>query len=196
MLRIFLAIQLVCAALLLATCERINMHDLAKYGLPPQSAIYLFPLHSQAGNLGDRNSMDIMCYQEGLAYHTLVNASTVKAFLSFSVIDELRFLVPIQYWYFPVIGISPTLTVTTIASSWIELLSGASPPINPINTSVGIAVSFWTGSNADGSISNDFTCSGWNDSTGTFNGRFGQTIIDNGSVACNDITPYILCIAY
>jgi hypothetical protein len=195
MLRIFFAIQLVCATLLLATCERSNMYDLAKYGLPPQTAIYLFPVGPQAGAFGSRYNADNLCYQQGIAYHTLVNAGTVKAFVSFSVVDELRFLVPIQYWYFPVMGISPTLTLTTISTSWLDLLSGLA---SPINTSVGLLNTnyFWTGSTGDGGAVIAENCSGWNDSTGAFNGRYGGLTIYDGLLACSDSTVYILCVAY
>jgi hypothetical protein len=194
MLRIFLAIQLVCATLLLATCERSNMYDLAKYGLPPQTVIYIFPISQQLGNFGGRNNADNLCYQQGIAYHTLVKASTVKALVSYSVVDELRFLVPVQYWYFPVIGISSTMTLTTISSSWFDLLGGVF--VNPIIDSVGLAGnSFWSGSNADGSVAATETCSQWQDSSSSFYGRYGVNGFYDGSAFCSN-TYYVLCVAY
>ena len=192
MIRIFIIIQVVCAAFIFSTCERANMYDLAKYGLPPQSAIYIFPTVQMPGNFGGRNEADNLCYQQGIAYHTLVKASTVKAFVSFSMIDELRFLVPVPYWYFPVMGISPTLTVTPMANSWVDLIGGATAPIM---SSLGLAGNFWSGSNGDGSAALTENCSGWHDSTGTFSGRFGGTLIYDGTNTCN-ASYYILCIAY
>jgi len=194
-IRIFIVIQLVCAAFLLATCERSNMYDLAKYGLPPQSAIYLFAIGQQPGNFGGRKNADDMCYRQGIAYHTVVKASTVKAFISFSVIDEMRFLVPAQYWYYPVIGISPAMVFTTISNSWLDLWNGT-PLIAGVNTSVGIATTWWSGSNNDGSVTVNDTCSEWQKSD-TTTGRIGDAVVSSlsASPACSSL-QYVLCITY
>jgi hypothetical protein len=194
MIRIFIVIHLVCTALLLATCERSNIYDMAKYGLSPQAAIYIFPINQQGGSFGGRNNADSACYRQGISYLTLVKANTVKAFVSFSAIDEIRFLVPVQYWYFPVIGISPSMSVSTISNTWLDIWDGIS--VASIIDSVGLTGNrWWSGSNADGSTSIGDNCSEWQKSDGTYTGRYGDTVISSGSVACSD-SLYILCVAY
>jgi hypothetical protein len=194
MARIFIVAQLACAALIFMTCERANMYDLAKYGFPPQSMIYIFPAGMQPGNIGDRNNADSICYHQGFGYNILTNAATVKAFLSYSAIDELRFLVPMQYWYYPVVGISPSLNLTAASSTWIELLSGAAG-LN-IMASVGLAGNlFWSGSNTDGSTAIGENCSGWHDSDVAFFARYGGLGISDGITPCNN-NLYLLCLAY
>lgn len=194
MIRILIVIQLVCAALLLATCERSNMYDLAKYGLPPQSVIYIYSINTQMGNLGGRNNADSLCYKQGIVYHTFVKAGTVKAFISISAIDEIRFLVPVQYWHYPVIGISPGMFFNSISSTWLDLWVGTS--VAPINAAVGIGASnWWSGSNSDGSATIDGTCSEWHNLDTVTTGNIGGIGVSSGSSTC-DVSQYVLCVAY
>ena len=194
MIRILVVIQLLCAALLFATCERSNMYDLAKYGLPPQSVIYIYSINPQMGNLGGRNNADSLCYKQGIVYHTFVKAGTVKAFISISAIDEIRFLVPVQYWHFPVMGISPGMFFNSISSTWLDLWVGTA--VAPINAAVGIGTSnWWSGSNPDGSVTIDGTCSEWNKSDSGASGQTGMAGISNALSTC-DLSQFVLCVAY
>ncbi len=191
--RLIIALLLLMTVILLATCERNNMYDLALFGLAPKSAIYLYQIGTASGDTNGIKNANDNCYTNGLLYHSLVSASNVKAFRSFSGIEEIRFIVPARYWQYPVLGISATLTVTPIAASWVDMWHGVLD--NPIDTALGITGSnWWSGSNADGSISAD-TCDGWHQSSNAFSGQVGGTGISDAILTC-DNNVYSLCVAY
>ncbi|MBP7735912.1 MAG: hypothetical protein KA369_08065 [Spirochaetes bacterium] len=176
------------------TCERNDMHDLALLGLAPKNAIYLYIGGMSSGNSKGRNDSDSQCYTAGLIYHSLIGASRVKAFRSYSFSDELRFIVPTNYWQYPVVGISPALTLTMVSSTWASLWDGALD--NPVNTSVGMpsGTYWWSGSNPDGGYSG-IDCGGWQDSISTKSGQVGGAGIGEATLTC-DTSNYVLCVAY
>jgi hypothetical protein len=206
MMRILIPVQLLLCAALLGTCERHDMHDLAIIGLPPNRAIYLYYISGvKSGSLGGRNGADTLCYTEGIVYHKFLKADTVKAFLSVSQTDEVRFLVPKEFWYYPVVGINSSLAAALISDSWLGLWSGSIK--TDLAAALGIPAAvppyWWSGSNADGSLAAGATCGGWNQSDNTTMGQAG----DQNSVAmswigtptpaqtCNS-SQFVLCLAY
>ncbi|OHD64203.1 MAG: hypothetical protein A2176_01025 [Spirochaetes bacterium RBG_13_51_14] len=194
MIRIIVALHLLLAAVLLSTCERADMYDLALNGLPPNSVIYLYSVGTHNGDLGGRNDADRICQDEGIAYLSLINASTVKAFLSVSITDEIRFLVPTTYWHYPVYGITPAMTLSQTAANWLNLINGTL--ITNIDAATGIAPSYWwSGSTPAGGVSS-MTCSEWQDSTVGILGELGGTYIDSGNNAGCDASYPVLCVAY
>jgi hypothetical protein len=194
MLRILVTVNLLVASLLLVTCERSDMFNLAKFGLPPQTVIYLFPLVQYTGNLGGRDDIDNMCYNVGIMYHSFVKAGTVKGFISVSLIDDLRLLIPTQFWKYPVVGLSPSLVPTLISSTWAGLLAGSM--VNSIDSALGIpALNWWSGSNADGGFNTVNNCSEWHTSDSASMGQVGLSGISSGTLTC-DLPAYLLCVAY
>lgn len=193
MRKLIFAILVVVSTLVLATCERSDMYDIAKYGLAPRGAIYLYPITTlSTGDAGNDDEANMNCYTAGIPYLSVLSVSTIKAFRSFSLIEEIRFIVPVKYWQYPVFGISST-GFTRISSTWAGLWDGA--PDNPINTAVGIAGgSWWSGSNADGSIAIN-TCNEWGDSSIATSGQVGGANISEGTATC-DTAEYLLCVAY
>jgi len=181
------------AFLVFATCERSDIFNLAMYGVPPKTAIYLYQIGTSSGDAGSDNDANSNCYSRGLAYLSLTGASTVKAFRSFSVAEEIRFMVPSQYWQYPVIGISPSLALTPLSGTWAGLWDGSID--NPINTALGMTVTnyWWSGSNADGSASS--TCNAWNESLSTQQGQAGGAGISEITSTC-DNSYYLVCLAY
>jgi hypothetical protein len=199
MIRIFFVAASLIAALVYAACERYDMYDLAKYGLPPRGALYIFQAGIHDGNLGGRDGADSICYNQGYVYYTLLKAGTVKAFISISVIDEIRNLVPADFWAYPVFGIDPSLAVTPIADSWASLWSGNIK--NPLQLAIGLPVLWWSGSNSDGSVIINLTCNGWQ-AADTTQGQVGDPTFTSAEwissptpQACNT-TQYLLCLAY
>ncbi|HOT43662.1 MAG TPA: hypothetical protein PLM53_04345 [Spirochaetota bacterium] len=193
MKRLAIAIMTLLSFLVFATCERSDMFNLAMYGVPPKTAIYLYQIGTSSGDAGGESDSNSDCYTMGLPYLTLAGASTVKAFRSFSITEEIRLLVPVQYWQYPVIGISPSMTLTTISSSWAGLWDGAID--NPINTALGMTLTnyWWSGSNADGSTS--YSCSEWNERVSTEQGQAGGAAISEATATC-DNSYYLVCLAY
>jgi hypothetical protein len=192
--RLVIAIMLLLTSLVFATCERSDMYNLAMYGLAPKAAIYLYQIGLSSGDAKNDNDANTNCYTMGLQYHSLIGASTVKAFRSFSLTEEIRFIVPVKYWQYPVLGISPALTITTISGTWAGLWDGALD--NPINTALGMTGTtyWWSGSNADGSTSVN-TCGEWHESASTSSGQAGGAGISESTATC-DNTLYLICVAY
>jgi hypothetical protein len=204
MVRIFLVLQIFLAVALFVTCERVDMHKVATVGPPPKTVIFLYYLTStRTGNIGGRDGADGICRSEGILYNTFLNASSVKAFISVSPTDEIRFLVPVEYWYYPVYGISPALATTLISDSWQGLWDGGINASLVAATGIPIPPPFWwSGSNVDGSVAIGLTCGEWHNSDASP----GQPGSQNG-VAMNWIGPptapqacntnqYVLCLAY
>ncbi len=204
MARILLLLQLLIIVVLLGTCERHDMFELATIGQAPNKAIYLYFLpNARPGSLGGRNGADTACYNEGLMYYKFLKAATVKAFLSVSPTDEVRFLVPPDFWSYPVAGIDSSFAVTTISDSWHALWSGS------IKTSLASALGmppsppyWWAGSNVDGSFSSGASCDQWSQAN-TTTGNVGDQVI----VGANWIGPptppqscdsaqFVICLAY
>jgi hypothetical protein len=182
---------------MLVTCERHDMYDLAQYGLPPQGAIYVYPAGTHTGDMGGRKGADELCYKEGYIYHKALKASTVKAFLSVSAMDELRFIVPVELWGYPVYGIDSTMAVTQIADSWNTLITSTPPPV-AINVAVGIGgVYWWSGSDSYGSFKVDYACSEWHYSGAASlpYGNCGTNSLAAANQTC-DLNHYLLCLAY
>lgn len=194
MKRLFIAITLLLLALVSATCERDNMYNLAMYGFAPKSAIYLYQIGTSSGDAKSDNDANTNCHTNGLPYLSLVGATTVRAFRSFSITEEIRFRVPTRYWQYPVLGISPAMAITTISGSWAGLWDGALD--NPINTALGMtgSANWWSGSNADGSAS-AYNCGGWHESDITQQGQTGGAGISEAAATC-DNSFYVVCIAY
>jgi hypothetical protein len=193
MARIISAITILIAVLLFTMCERADMYDLATTGAPPKTAIYLFAtILPYPGDLGGRMGADEICYNEGIIFTSLIRATNVKAFLSVSPADELRFLVPSDYWLYPVIGIAPGLIFTPISPTWLSMIGGTYS--NTIDTSLGLASYWWSGSNGDGSIS-PRSCMGFEDGTAAQLGELGGPSIDSSNVSC-DVGYPLVCVAY
>lgn len=193
MKRLAIAIMMLLAFLFLATCGRSDMYNLAMYGVPPKTAIYLYQIGTSSGDAGSENDANSNCYTMGLQYLSLSGASTAKSFRSNSIAEEIRFLVPTQYWQYPVIAVSPSLALTTISNSWAGMWDGALD--NPINTALGMTVTnyWWSGSNANGSAS--YTCSEWHESETTRQGQAGGAGISEITSTC-DNSYYLVCLAY
>ena len=137
--------------------------------------------------------MDRICFYEGIQYLALIGASNVKAFISVSAVDEMRFLIPAAYWAYPVFGLSESFTITPIAMTWYDLFDGST--INNIDVAVGIGGQiWWSGSLNDGSLATS-TCNGWHDGSNLAVGQVGGTLINEGTASC-DIGRRLLCIAY
>ncbi len=194
MRKIALILFLLVATFVFMTCERKNMHDLALLGLAPKGAIYLYIGGMSTGDAKARNDSDSQCYTAGLIYHSVIGASRVNAFRSYSFSDEIRFIVPTDYWTYPVFGISPSLTFTMISGTWAGLWDGRAD--NPINTSVGMPSGsyWWSGSNPDGGYSGN-ACDGWHDRTPNKSGQVGGAGVGESTLTC-DTSNYILCVAY
>lgn len=197
-MRIIIFFQLFLAAVLSMTCERTDVHRLALYGVPPRNVLYIFPVYSHYGNLGGRNGADQLCRDEGrFIYHSL-GLTTVKAFISVSDIDDIRSLVTPEWWYYPVYGIHPVNGPTLISETWAALWDG-SIDLN-LQTTLGIGGSWWSGSNADGTVNPAGVCSEWD----VYDSSAGQTGSDVGTdatwissttSACNMFNT-VLCLAY
>jgi len=194
MRKIMVILFLLVTTLAFMTCERNNMHDLSLVGLAPKNAIYLYTGGTSSGDAKKRNDSDSQCYTSGLIYLSVIGASRVKAFRSYSLSDEIRLIVPANYWQYPVIGISPSLTFTMISATWTGLWDGATD--NPVNTSVGIPAGsyWWSGSNSAGGYSGN-DCDGWQNSTSAASGQVGGAVIDESTLTC-DTSNYVLCVAY
>ncbi len=177
-----------------ATCDRYDMYDMATNGLPPQGAIYLYSISTRSGDLDGRDSIDTNCYTEGFAYTKLVNANTVKAFLSYSPSNTIRYIVPEKYWSYPVIGIAPTMVTTQVSTSWNDLMNNIT--LNPINTSVGLGALYWWSGSLNGGFASTTNCNEWSDSYAGIFGWLGGTGIDSGTSADCSTFYNVLCIAY
>jgi hypothetical protein len=202
MVRVVLPLQILLLTAMLVTCERHDMYELANFGEPPKTGLYLYYIASlKNGNLDGREGADRICYQEGYAYHKFVQATTVKAFLSVSETDEIKYIVPVYLWYYPVYALNPSLNIVQFSTSWDALWDG----INSMTllTALNLTSNWWSGSNVDGRVISGNTCDGWRSSDPL---KFGQTGDPNG-VALNWVGPpatlsdcgtprFVLCLAY
>ncbi len=194
MARIVLAINLLVATLAFITCERENVYDLATLGFSPKTAIYVYHIGQVNGDLDGRDTIDRMCFNQGLPYHKTLDASTVKALVSMDSFDQLRLVVPPAFWGYPVIGISNTLATTLIATSWSGMVSGYYE--NSIDVALGIGgMNWWSGSLADGSFDTTYNCLNWSTSDPLQSGQVGTNTLSTTQITC-DIPAYLLCIAY
>jgi len=195
MARIALMIMAVVAFMAVAvTCDRANVYDLAINGPPPKSALYLYHTATLfSGNIGGRDELDKICFDEGIQYVALIGASNVKAFISTYPVDEMRFLIPAAYWSYPIFGLSESFIFTPIAATWYDLFDGTT--INNINSALGIGgQQWWSGSFNDGSLSTS-TCNGWHDGSNLAFGQVGGALINEEAASC-EVPHHILCIAY
>lgn len=147
------------------------------------------------GNMGGRAGADALCQVSG---NRPAGYANFRAFLSVNAGDEIRDMpgnygVPTNR---PIAG--PNGTV--IANDWADLLDGT------IDVSLGAAGlptagPFWSGGNADGSLSAN-NCNGWTDNSGINFGEFGNptrtnsTWLDDAYTSCSDMTYSLFCIAF
>ncbi len=192
--RLVIALLILLTVLVFATCERSDMYNMAMYGLAPKSAIYLYHIGTFSGDAGSDNDADSNCYTAGILYLSFLGTSRVKAFRSYSIAKDIRFILPTQYWHYPVLGISQALTVTPLSSTWAGLWDGVLD--NPINTSLGMPLGsfWWSGSNTDGNTSIN-TCNEWNESDPALSGQAGGAGISDATMTC-DNNLYLICVAY
>jgi len=61
--RLAIAIIMLLAFLFLATCGRSDMYNLAMYGVPPKTAIYLYQIGTSSGDAGSENDAKIVSNQ-------------------------------------------------------------------------------------------------------------------------------------
>lgn len=159
MLRIIISAAVLFSVFPLTTCERTDMHKLARYGEPPRMGLYVFAISSRTGALGGRSGADQLCRDEGVAVYRALDLKNVKAFISVSTVDDIRSLVTPDWWYYPVYGINPVNGPVLVAESWAGLWSGAL--VNDLQTSLGMTTNWWSGSNPDGTLSAGGNCSEW-----------------------------------
>jgi len=155
--------------------------------------IVLYRAAGWQGNLGGRSGVDSKC--RGW-YGTMANA-THRGFISIDATDEIRDM-PVNYGIpvdVPVVDPSGTL----IANSWFDLLSGALAADLSSLFDPPQGFSWWSGSNADGSLGDN--CSGWTSNSSVDNGSMGTHLVGNGWLAGEGVLScdgggLLLCISY
>ncbi len=143
-----------------------------------------------SGNLGGRAGADTLCTDAKPAGFDCPNE--ILAFLSVDADDELR---DMETNY----GLDVTLPInatdgTLVAENFAKIISEDATVLeaNAILDHVGISNSYFpTGSNADGSVDETLTCSGWtSDAAGNFHDvdAMNQGMVPEGSGDCIDGT--------
>ena len=163
--------------------------------LPP---IYLFSIDptTTTGNISGRIGADNLCQAKYTSDYTSLGCTQVRGFISIDGTDQIadmpgNYGVPIDV---PILGPGGT----PIANDWADLLDG-----NILTTLQGAgvlaALSYWTGSNADGTFYSSVHCSNYTSTLGS--GRIGSatatgsTWLSSATTACVNIGP-ILCIGW
>lgn len=162
------------------------------------SAHFLFPSdEAVAANFGAsvdaRTQANSVCQSSKThSFSSLTCAGGVAALISISDADQLKDL-PTKYDFSLTLPIETTTTGNTqIASNWTDLLDGTI-------TSRASDVTWWSGSNEDGSASG-FDCEHWTTANG-LSGGIGDAAatdwlwIEDSSGLCND-SYHLLCICY
>jgi hypothetical protein len=178
--------------------------------------ILLFPTTNKfdgdikKNNSSAREAIDTICRNE----FNNVKASNpgnyeymknVRGFISINATDYLSnypnlYNVPTNV---PIMGPNPNNTNRLVAENWADLWSadgGGNYIQNTLLGAIGLSGSWWSGSNADGSLANN-NCNGWagnagHGKTGINNVRNEFWIDDsNSNVDCYS-TNYLLCIAW
>ncbi len=156
----------------------------------------LFETPEHDGNLGGRSGADAIC---ATSTNKPNGYSKYRAFLSFDSSDEIRDM-PSNYGVPTDVQII-SKTGSVLANNWADLLDGSiNQSLQGAGVMVNTAWSWYSGSNADGSITAN-NCSGWT-STTAGNARTGYAGFTNtGWIAsadnyvCSDAAA-ILCLAY
>lgn len=181
----------ICWVILIFLVNSCNSNDLAAAVSLP---MVIYSSVQQNGNFTDRATADGICLANipgGL------EQANVRALISFNATDEIRDF-EVNYGIRTDVSIvSPT--ADTLADDWDELLTtGLQVTLQSVG--IGLAhVEWWSGSNADGSLSAN-TCTSWTDGFAG-NGMTGRT--DNAASwlagGLNDpcaANKYLLCLAF
>lgn len=154
-----------------------------------------------SGSFGGRSGADNICATSSKRPSGLF--ASFRAFISVDANDEIRDM-PSNY------SVPTNLPIksksgATLANNWADLLDGNIPQplifagVFPDSGSEPPNY-WWSGSNTDGSLLNDSTCSGWTAAGGT--GRVGQENetgsrwISAGDPDCGSNLGAVLCLAY
>ncbi len=180
------------------SCERSDMYDMATTELPVIPAVFIFSAGEYNGNLGGRLGADSICrlaldaqyFQSGQLAH-------VKAFISVSEYDLIRNTLPLEYQYLPVYGLTVNGPTVQISANWPGLWDSSVD--STLESALGLANYWWSGSFEDGSFYSSQGCDGWMSTS--VNGMTGQyTTIDSTWINFSNWTcanSYnLLCVAY
>jgi hypothetical protein len=173
-----------------------NRAAYARAQVTTQSIVYVWAMPKSNGSIGARAAADGTCsVPTGLTC-----PSGVHALLSYSASDQVAsFDVPGSA---EVVGVKGTGAQAVIADTWSSMFGSGAALLKSIGNALGIAGTVWTGTNADGTFSNN-TCNGWTNAGGLFgaNGEVGDTTkttnawIASTTTGCGSKLQY-LCICY
>jgi hypothetical protein len=158
--------------------------------------IYVYSGGQRTGNLGGRAGADQFCES---ALPTDLNGMEVHALISVNANDEIADMVtnydlPTDK---PFVGYG---SETVIAESWTDLLDGTLDVSLEAAGILGMANTFWSGSNANGTLA-VIHCNEWSSAGGGVFGAAGaSTVIDSTwtysiSAGCSALRD-VICVAY
>ncbi len=180
------------------SCERADMYNIASE-IPVESVVLIYSAGTYTGNLGGRIGADNICKTNLQAKNLVWKEFTrTKALISTGEFDSMRNVLPIDYWYLPVYGLTGSGGPALLADNWNSLWDGSIDAT--LAVAVGISTNWWNGSYSDGSYYDGGTCNGWTDdlaATG-INGDYAVTTwawIYFANSACTN-TYNLLCIAF
>ena len=176
-------------------CEQEDLYTFMEENTKPEKVYIFSDSTTISGNLGGRSGANPIC-------QALYNSSFSGDFPAISVNagDQVKDLLPSNWWDIPVVGIHvSTKAETLLKSSWGELWS--SPIIlATLQTAAGLTTPHWTGSDGSGLVSTQ-TCLGWTTNsnmevgyTGSQNGT-GTNWMYQNNTSC-DTPSAIVCMAY
>jgi hypothetical protein len=164
----------------------------------PLHPIYMFSIDpsTTTGNMSGRIGADNLCQAKYASDYTGLGCTEVRGFISIDASDQIANM-PMNYGVptnVPILGPGGI----PIANDWADLLDGV---ILTTMQGAGVltALSYWTGSNADGTFYSSVHCSNYTSTMGS--GRIGSATVSNGNwlsdftTACVNIGP-ILCIGW
>lgn len=183
--------------LVIIGCDVGNSKDEA---LPEK--LYLFRVDPHNGNLGGRTGADKIVSDAIVAggSHIPVGLTKSVAFISISATDQLKDI-PSNYNFPTSVPIYGPDGIAKIADNWADLMDET---IDITLTEAGVlpdygkGVSWWSGSNSDGTVHTD-TCQSWTNTAS--NGRVGDsyskdTYWINDWTIGGDGTPFLLGIGF
>ena len=182
-------------------CEQEDLYTFMEENTKPEKVYIFSDSTTISGNLGGRSGANSICQSlYNSSFSGDFPAVKVKALISVNAGDQVKDLLPSNWWDIPVVGIHvSTKAETLLKSSWGELWS--SPGIlATLQTAAGLTTPHWTGSDSTGLVGTE-TCLGWTSGsnidigyTGSQNGT-GTNWMYQNNVSC-DTPSAIVCMAY
>jgi hypothetical protein len=180
---------------------------LALLGVYTPDKIYIYSGGTHDAYLANRAAANSLCQSAASGITALSGKAYKKAFISFSISDQIKDIVDSAYQSLPVYGIKANGTETSLKDSWSNLWNGSGID-NRLMDATDITDVWWSGSENDGTfLTSSASCNGWTCNVnpcvpaslgylGAYTSTSATWVNPGLTVGCNINTVYVLCVAY